>query len=154
VSAPIYIIEPDARVNDILPKGIKILSNIVEASSKEVSLVIMSHVLEHIFNIKIFLHRLASQMKKGSIVFVEVPNCENKKVLSQSSESYHYWFFTKKSLISLFKSQGFEPVKVETYGKDKFSKIKSTSKSNNIIREYESSRDEAYWLRGSFKTPS
>ncbi len=147
----IYIIEPDARVNNILPKDIKILNNMSEAPSKKISLVIMSHVLEHIFNVKNFLRRLATQMNKDSVVFVEVPNCENQKVLMQSDESYHYWFFTKKSLINLFKSQGFEPVKVQTYGKGKFSKIKSTSKSDNIIREYESSRDEAYWLRGSFK---
>jgi hypothetical protein len=125
-----------------------------EASFKEISLVIMSHVLEHIYNVKNFLRRLAAQMKKDSFIFIEVPNCENQEMLAQSHESYHYWFFTKKPLINLFKSQGFEPVKVQTYDKGKFSKIKSTSKFDNLIREYESSRDEAYWLRGIFKGPS
>ena len=124
-----------------------------ETSSIDTSLVIMSHVLEHIFDIKTFLRKLATQMKKGSTIFIEVPNCENPNVLLQSDKSYHYWFFTKKTLINLFQSQGFEPIKVKTYGKEVFSN-KPTSTFDNVIREYESSRNEAYWLRGSFKAPS
>jgi 2-polyprenyl-3-methyl-5-hydroxy-6-metoxy-1,4-benzoquinol methylase len=147
----IHIIEPDARVDHILSKGIRKLSSVAKAPDNFFSLVVMSHVLEHIFNVQNFLHELIVKIKKSSIVFVEVPNCENPQVLLQSSESYHYWFFTKKTLIDLFKSQGFDPVQVETYGKDKFSKNKAALKHSNIICKYESSDDEAYWIRGIFK---
>lgn len=125
------VVEPDSVVNNILPDDVNISNNIEGLSSNKFTLIIMSHVLEHVFNVNMYLKELASKMKKNSIIFIEVPNCENAQVYEQSGNSYHYWFFTKKTLIKVFEMSGFEMIKVSAYGKDKFS-----TKNHQTIMRY------------------
>ena len=131
----INVVEPDAVASNALHSCVDIF-----------------HVLEHVFDLNVYMNKLKSMMGDDSILFVEVPNCENKLVYSQSGNSFHYWFFTLETLVSLFEVSGFEVIKIAAFGKERFS-TKGTNLSNKI-REYEPSAEEAYWLRGCFKVTS
>ena len=145
----VTVVEPDERVKNLLPVSTKILGDVHEASFSHFSLIIMSHVLEHIFNIESYLNELTRIAKKGACLFIEVPNCENEYVLSGSDQSYHYWFFTHESLVKFMELQGFKLIKVVACGKDKFDT--NGMKHDNLIKEYDFADKRSYWLRGLFE---
>ena len=114
-------IEPDGRnvsmINKKLTNGKVIESSVEEFSNNEVfDLIWMSHVLEHLVEPIKFLKKIQNNLKKDSIFFIEVPNCEYQPMLKNSIEKNpHLFHFTKKSLSKLVESIGYEIVSCDVF---------------------------------------
>lgn len=79
-----------------------------------------SHVLEHSVRPDIFLTKAKKNLNTNSIIFVEVPNCENKEILDDSiSNPSHLYHFTRDNLSRLFTSAGYDVLKTGTYKRNK-----------------------------------
>jgi len=78
-------------------------------------IVVLSHVLEHAYNILDFLKIIKKLLTENGIIFVEVPNCNNNATLERSIMTEpHLSHFTKKSLENLFCKLGMKIVKLES----------------------------------------
>ena len=80
----------------------------------------MSHVLEHLYDLNrkvLFLNQI---LQSNGKIFIEVPNVQNPKVKQLSSTTFHYWFFNKENLISLFSKYGYKVIRFGIFGKDKY----------------------------------
>ena len=78
-------------------------------------IIIMSHVLEHVIDCRKILENLKKSLSKNGLLFIEVPNCGNKKYLEESiNTQQHIHHFTKNGLQELLKSLGFQIIKTET----------------------------------------
>lgn len=76
--------------------------------NKEFDIVWVSHVLEHMISPNEFLKNLNKNLKNNGMLFIEVPNCENKLVLTTSIEKVpHTFHFSMKSLRILLQKNGF-----------------------------------------------
>lgn len=92
--------------------------HLVEASAKSgnsvhVDLVVMSHVLEHVSNPIKFLTDAVRNLRKGGVLFIEVPcrDWEHKPI-----DEPHLLFFDKGPLHDLLNKVGFEDIQVSYHG--------------------------------------
>jgi len=114
-------IEPDLRnvnmVNKILKNGICINDTVETMKLKEkFDIIWMVHVLEHLVDPVNVLIRIKNNMKQDSVFFIEVPNCENDKMLNASIiENPHVYHFTKKSLENIVKKADFKIKKADYF---------------------------------------
>ena len=100
-------IEPDKRNVDMINKKLikgKCFEGYAENFElKEVfDIIWISHVFEHVLEPEKVLRKLRLMIRKSGILFIEVPNCENKQTLHDSvydnPSTYH---FSKNGLLSL-----------------------------------------------------
>lgn len=80
-------------------------------------LVSMIHVLDHLFDPRIVLGRALSNLRPGGVIVAVVHNADALlyKLLGEKYpifNFYHHYFFSKKTLAALFRSQGYEVVRV------------------------------------------
>ena len=94
------VIESDNSCFPTLSKlGIKFYNNIDQLpDNSSFDLVIFSHVLEHVINPNDFLQSNTKYLKKGGILFIDVP-CNDWKF--KTSDEPHLLFFDKKPLFHL-----------------------------------------------------
>ena len=104
-------------INNKLKKGKVIESSVEEFSNDKIfDLIWMSHVLEHIVEPIDFLKKIQNNLKKNSIFFIEVPNCDYQPMLKSSIEKNpHLFHFTKKSLSKLVESIGYEIISCNVF---------------------------------------
>ena len=73
-------------------------------------------VFEHLFRPDLFLEKIKNNLNKDGIIFLDVPNCENKKVLYKSiNNNPHIYNFTSKSIKKLFEKHNYKILKICTY---------------------------------------
>ncbi len=107
----IYSLEPNERVANLLKKeNIKVFNNKIEnfKSNLKFDLIILSHVLEHLYNPLIALKKCFNVQKQNQKILVEVPlfeRVENYKIGSMGLEHIHY--FSEKNLNELISSAGY-----------------------------------------------
>ncbi len=107
----IYSLEPNERVANLLRKeNIKVFNNKIEnfKSNLKFDLIILSHVLEHLYNPLIALKKCFNVQKENQKILVEVPlfeRIENYKIGSMGLEHIHY--FSEKNLNELITSAGY-----------------------------------------------
>ena len=117
----VYGIEPDGRnvnmINKKLKKGKVIESSVENFSSDEFyDIIWMSHVLEHLIEPIDFLRKIKNNLKKNSILFIEVPNCQHKPTLKSSIENNpHLFHFTKESLSHMVKDVGYQIISCDVF---------------------------------------
>ena len=109
----ITAIEPDASNSKLINEKLK-NGKCIEASAEKFlidekfDIVWVSHVLEHMIEPEKFLKNIQKCMKNEGILFIEVPNCENKVVLRTSIEKVpHTFHFSMKSLLGILERNGF-----------------------------------------------
>jgi 2-polyprenyl-3-methyl-5-hydroxy-6-metoxy-1,4-benzoquinol methylase len=86
---------------------------------KKFDIIIMSHVLEHVIDCRAVLYNLQNTLTKNGIIFIEVPNCENKKIMTHSINMQpHIHHFTKKSLETLVKKTNFTIIRNDLIDSD------------------------------------
>jgi 2-polyprenyl-3-methyl-5-hydroxy-6-metoxy-1,4-benzoquinol methylase len=109
-------VETDTSCHAILEQaGIQLLSlSQVETSLEEVDLVVISHVLEHVSNPQTFLEKVTNKLRKGGVLFVEVPCMDWKH---KDSDEPHLLFFDKEPMAYLLSHLGFEGVELNYFGK-------------------------------------
>jgi len=94
-------------------QNIKLYSS-VEAIDEEYDLITMFHVLEHLGDPKEMLVKLASKLRDGGKIIVEVPNSEDALLTLYDSEAFskftywscHLFLFNAKTLQTLVKECG------------------------------------------------
>ncbi len=108
--------------------------------------VILSHVLEHIYDIKTFINKIKLNLNKNGILYVEVPNVEFYDRLTnisplQEINIEHINFFSKNTLNKLLSSCGFTPLIItdDTFKikQDNYYVIRAIFKINNSIESLE-----------------
>jgi len=110
-----YAIEPDKTMKNILySKGAKkVFTNIDNMQEKDFSLIIMSHILEHLSNPRKYLAQVIKYMKDDAILFLEVPNRDD---LYKESLGLHTFIFNSPCLTKLIKDVGFHIIDITTAG--------------------------------------
>lgn len=104
--------------------------------------IIYSHVLEHILDLKIQLNSIRSLMHDNTILYIEVPGLKN---LHRSYEgdlllylqNAHVYHFTKTSLVNVMHASGFENVTIDEFVRSIFKKADG-SKAHSLKNEYSS----------------
>lgn len=91
----------------------------------EFDFIILTHVMEHIKDLKLFINKIASYLAKGGKIYIESPNAANffisqsNKYLPEHQEPFqqfsveHINFYTKTSLMNLMKNSGFDKVSLK-----------------------------------------
>lgn len=117
-------VEPSAAAKIAESKNIKIVQTNFEKAElpKEYfDVVVMNHTLEHVQNPLLVLKKINSVLKKGGLVYIDVPNFgslssrlagKNWKYLHPYEHIHH---FTSVSLTSSLKAAGFEVSWVKTW---------------------------------------
>jgi len=73
----------------------------------------LSHVFEHLIRPDIFLEKCKNHLNNNGIIFIEVPNCENRLVLQASIDEPSTFHFSKKSLEDLSTSKKLQVIKCD-----------------------------------------
>ncbi len=110
---------------------------------KQPDIIIYSHVLEHILDLKNQLKQIFELMHKDTVLYIEVPGLKN---LHRSYEgdlllylqNAHVYHFTKTSLLNLMQSSGFEAISIDEYVRSLFKKSGSASATHPVQNEYSS----------------
>ncbi len=121
------VVETDASCYTSLQEaGIEIISLPEVANRKEFfDMAVLSHVLEHVARPRDFLGTIRSTVRKGGIVFIEVPCMDwQHKPLDEP----HLLFFEKKSMNTLLESLGFTNIQLSYHGKS----IKQLKENNTL----------------------
>ncbi len=78
-------------------------------------LVVMSHVLEHVASPKSFIKDATRDMRKGGVLFIEVP-CKDYQY--KPADEPHLLFFDKKSMHYLLVAAGFVNIEIGYFGEE------------------------------------
>lgn len=109
-------IEPDKRSVESINKRLK-RGRCQAGFAEEVLLdekfdiIWISHVFEHLIRPDLFLEKYQEYLNDGGIVFIEVPNCENEKILEASIDEPSTFHFSKAALENVGKKAKFRVVK-------------------------------------------
>lgn len=110
-------VEPSGNAKVSIQKGHKVLNVSFEKAKlpeNYFDLVILNHTLEHLDHPLRVLEKVYNLLKKGGILFVDVPNAGGLgarllgKYWPYCLPKEHKWQFTKASLSELFKKSGFK----------------------------------------------
>tara|TARA_Y100000310_G_scaffold333939_1_gene412546 strand:- start:3111 stop:3965 length:855 start_codon:yes stop_codon:yes gene_type:complete len=114
-------IEPDKNntkiVNRLFKKEVCTNGLVEKIRIKEkFDVVYLCHVFEHLIRPDTFLKKIKSNLNDNGVIFLEVPNCENKKILYNSLNYHpHIYSFTLNSMKKLFERSGYKILKIGTY---------------------------------------
>jgi len=129
-------VETDKSCYDSLKQaGVQILApEQVDSSFEEVDLVIISHVLEHVSNPESFLQTVTKKLRKGGVLFIEVPcfDWQHKEL-----DEPHLLFFDKEPMKLLLKKVGFDQIEVNYYG-NTIELLKSRSRIDQLFTKIRS----------------
>ena len=71
-------------------------------------LIVISHVLEHLYNVNHVLSQMSEELLDTGSVYVEVPLVEaSERPKGRNVQAGHLWYFNRHSLIRLFARHGF-----------------------------------------------
>ena len=116
-----FAIETDTSCHDSLTKiGVK-LTNLGE--NLKVDLIVISHVLEHVSDPIEFLNKVTKNLKKGGVLFIEVP-CSD--YLHKEIHEPHLLFFDKPSMRALLENMFFGNLELSYHGEKISSLIKKS----------------------------
>jgi len=116
-----YGIEPDknnaGKINRLFGKEVCINALAEKATLKEkFDVIYLCHVFEHLIRPDKFIEKIKTNLNSDGIIFLEVPNCENKKILQNSIKHHpHIYSFTQNSLKKLFESHNYKILKIGTF---------------------------------------
>ena len=126
-----YIDETDTNIKKYLAKTYNTI-DIKNLNKKKIDLVIISHVLEHSLDPIEFLKNKTKFLKKGGLIFIDIPCQDN---FYKNDFEPHTLFYNKKSLKFLLESLNFKNVKL-TYHGDSHSSIIYKYNLNKIILKF------------------
>lgn len=118
----VYGIEPSKVNRQIINKKLRngkcdtdFVEN-VSKSGKKFDVIIMSHVLEHLVNHRQVLEDLKKVLSKDGVLFIEVPNCENKETLEHSIKTQpHLHHFTRHGLEKLMEQLDYKIIRIDIF---------------------------------------
>lgn len=106
------------EINSVLKK--KVVKNINienEKIEEKYDIIILRHVLEHFKNPVKVLKKIKKNLSQDGIIYINVPYCENKKVLHESIMNHpHIFHFSKKSLRNLIEESDLKIIYLNCFG--------------------------------------
>jgi len=99
-------IEPDKKsvqsINQRLKKG-RCINGFAEQMKidEKFNVIWISHVFEHLSRPDLFLEKYRENLDDNGIIFIEIPNCENKQILQASIDEPSTFHFSKRALESI-----------------------------------------------------
>ena len=109
------VLETDLNLQKVYQeKKIKVYKQYEQISENQYDLIIFSHVLEHISNPNNFLKKINKYLKKGGVIFLEVPCLD---YLYKDLVEPHIFFYDKKSLSNLLSINDFNKHNIFYFGK-------------------------------------
>ena len=114
-------IEPDknnARIVNRLFKKEVCINGLAEKVKilEKFDVIYLCHVFEHLIRPDLFLKKIKNNLNKGGIIFLEIPNCENKKILHNSLNYHpHIYSFTLRSIRKLFENNDYKILNIGAY---------------------------------------
>jgi ubiquinone/menaquinone biosynthesis C-methylase UbiE len=126
-----YMVETDTSCHKVLEElNVQLVERIEGLpGGVEFDLIVMSHVLEHTNSPFEFLSEMFKKLKKGGVIFVEVP-CNDWKF--KAEDEPHLLFFDKKSMKILLEKVGFKQEASSYYG-ESIKKLSSKSKLSHFL---------------------
>lgn len=112
----LYAIEPLKDICDFLKEqGIVVAGNTIEewlnsTPDKKYDLIIVSHTLEHLKDPRFFLSRIGKFLKKDGLLYIEVPNRDDRQ---RFHCGLHFLFFDINTLKLIIQKHGLEPIDVK-----------------------------------------
>lgn len=113
-------IEPDSRNVELINKKLK-QGRCTSGYAEEMTIngmfdvIWISHVLEHLVRPDLLLEKCKANLKNDGIIFIEVPECENTKILKESihdnPSSFH---FTKRTLSNVVQNAGYKILRCDS----------------------------------------
>lgn len=106
--------------------GLEVLASpfeIADIKEESIDAIVSFHVIEHIYDPKVFINKAYRVLKKGGILILETPTYDSLtyKLLKHRERSMrcdgHIFFFTKQSLRKLAESCGFKVIKHDAVGR-------------------------------------
>ena len=119
-----YGVEPSGAGKFAKAKGHRILRNEFEKANLKANffdVVILNHTLEHMMNPLSVLRKVRRILKKGGVVYIDVPNFASfSAIVSREWWKYllpseHIHHFTNRSLLKIINKAGLRKVKVMTW---------------------------------------
>jgi SAM-dependent methyltransferase len=112
-----FAIESDESCYSSLQNfGVKIIQDFeYHHYQNSIDMIIMSHVLEHVSNPVQFVDFISGFLKKGGVLFIEVP-CNDWQ--HKNIDEPHLLFFDKKSKIILLENAGFSNIQTGYFGQN------------------------------------
>ncbi len=91
------------------------LEDFSEKSRKKYDIIFVSHTFEHFIDPTEALADFSRLMHTNSLLFIEVPNRDNKAIMHRSiTESAHTFHFSRKTIKKILNKNGFEIIKMST----------------------------------------
>ncbi len=113
-------IEPDSRnvslINSKLKHG-QCITGFAEDSTIDgkFDIIWINHVFEHLIRPDLFLAKCKNNLRENGIIFIEVPECENPKILKESIyENPSTFHFTKKTLTNVVRNCGYKVIRCDS----------------------------------------
>lgn len=155
----------DVKGVEIDPKNVKLINsevkkNIIKQGNYEdinldekYDIIILRHVFEHFFNVELVIEKFEKNLNKDGVLFLNVPNAQNKEILLESVENHpHTFHFTKKSFELIFNKTKLKPISIKTYSWKTKNKIKLLiMRFLKISNLKEDSLKDSEFLIGMFK---
>lgn len=96
-------------INELYIGGFDELIN----NNQKFDLIILSHIIEHIPDLDVFLNKIKLIMNPGAHIFIAVPGIDNIHIDYKSNfllylQSAHSWYFTKNTLSAILNKFNFE----------------------------------------------
>jgi len=114
-------IEPDRNnakiVNNLFKRKVCINGLVEKVKVRErFDVIYLCHVFEHLIRPDLFLKKIKNNLNKEGIIFLEVPDCENKRILNTSINHHpHIYSFTLSSMKKLFENNGYKILNIGAY---------------------------------------
>ena len=125
---------------------------------KDLDVIVMFHVLEHLSNPSDFLKKISLMLKPNGKIILEVPNSNDIQLLSNKSYNEFYWqrahlhYFNPKSLTTVISKAGLKSKKIgiQRYSIENFINWKLTNKPQIDSPTYD--LEEPYcWIEKYYK---
>lgn len=98
-------------------------------NKKKYDLIISSHHLEHMLDLKKSIQHFHKLLKNDGLLFIEVPNTTQFYWKNYIIDTPHLYFFTKKSFRNIFAKFGFKLVDLQIFG-NSYEEILEKKKQN------------------------
>lgn len=128
-------------------KGLEVVENIENLSSKKYNIITLWHVLEHLPNLETHIEKIEKLLEIGGTLIIAVPNFKSydaiyyKEYWAAFDVPRHLWHFSQKAISTLFNKKGLKvvnttPMYFDSYYVSLLSEKYKNGKSNYIKAFY------------------
>jgi len=124
-------VDPGLTWKELLNGQLRNIYSSLELVNNKYSLIMGSHSLEHVSNLKQYLDSFIKRLKPGGYLYFEIPNSEEKDLIFGPRPDFHFphtYFFTQKSFNEIANKFGLEVVFNKTFSRSYSQRFGKTHK--------------------------